>query len=1277
MEALARWTMTLLRWTLGLCALGLVLAALYVSLGRELLPLAAEYRLEVEDKASAALAMPVRIGTLEGRWQGFAPVLIAHDLQVGEGQGALQLDQVRVVPDVLASLAARQLRVARLELEGLKLLVQQDAEGGWELQGLAPRETAVPLDVAQLLRQLQAVKRLSLLNSQVTLQAFEQPARTLTYVNLTLRNGSFSQRLDGRLLLPDGQPLALQIRTRLQPERWREAQAELYLSLPQSDWAAWVPASLLAQWRLERLQAGGEVWLSWAEGAVQRAVSRLHAPQLQGGYGSRESVALNNLSLNAYFTRTAEGSEVLFDDLAFSQGEQRWGEVRVALSQQASSAELQEQWLLSADHLDLAPLQPLVAALAPLPEKALAVLAQLNPKGAVRNLQLDYRPQVEGPGRLQFSANLEGIGFAAYLASPAAENVNGSISGDLAQGELRMATENFSLHLETLFPQPWRYSTANARLTWQLDEQAFTLRSPYLQVVGEEGAIAGDFLIRLMRDPLAEDYMDLRVGLRDGDARFTEKYLPSRSPGLSPELNTWLKSAIRSGRVDEGFFQYQGSLNKGADRAARSLSLFFAVRDAELAYQPGWPALREGRGEVYIEDSGVRVELAEGRILNSRVSNAQALIATALPGQPIRLLLNSELSSNVDDALKILQEAPLGTAEIFAGWSGAGDLSGKLQLDLPLRKGLQPAVVVDFASSNAELNLSNPLLQLSQVQGAFRYDTARGLSAPDIRAQVLGHAVRGKALADGRGGRALTRIEAAGRVGVSELSTWLGVTQPVPLSGSLPYRLRLSLDGADSQLRVDSNLQGLAIELPAPFGKAAGAASYADWRMTLSGPERRYWLDYAELASLSFAAPLGQISEGRGELRLADGPASLPGGKGVRLRGRVTELDWDAWQAVLQPYKRLPTAEAQQLFNDAQLQIGRFSGFGTELDSLALRLQRVAQSWVVSLDSERIKGRIDVADDAAVPMALNLDYLRLPAAEPKAETSVTVDKPDPLAGVDPRQIPPIDLRIATVYQGIEALGAWSLKIRPSGEGVKFSDLDLNLKGLHLTGQGGWQGAPGASRSWYNGRLGGADLADVLIAWGYAPTASSESFRLEVDGNWPGSPAWFGLKRFSGSMDVAMRKGQFSEVQGPASALRVFGLLNFNSIGRRLRLDFSDLLGKGLSYDRVKGLLVASEGVFVTREPLTLTGPSSNLELDGTLDMRQERVDAKLLVTLPVSNNLPLAALIVGAPAIGGALFIADKLLGDRVARFASVQYDVKGPWQDPQISFDKPFEKPQ
>jgi uncharacterized protein (TIGR02099 family) len=582
-------------------------------------------------------------------------------------------------------------------------------------------------------------------------------------------------------------------------------------------------------------------------------------------------------------------------------------------------------------------------------------------------------------------------------------------------------------------------------------------------------------------------------------------------------------------------------------------------------------------------------------------------------------------------------------------------------------------VTVDFATEGARLQLPNPELELSQLKGAFRYDTASGLSAPDIRAQVLGHAVRGKAMAQGTRGHARTQIEAGGQVPLSTLTAWLGVTEPVPVSGTLPYRLRLTLDGLDSQLRVDSNLQGVAVALPAPFGKSASDEGYADWHMTLSGAERRYWLDYADLASLAYAAPLGQLAEGRGELRLGDGPALLPAAKGVRLRGQVSELDWPAWQAALKPYVGVAREDAQQVFTDAQLQIGLFRGFGSTIDNLGVKLKRAPAAWLLNLDSSLLKGRVDLPDAAATPIAVNLEYLRLPAAA--AKDAVVEDRPDPLLGVDPRQIPAIDLHIDQVLQGSEALGAWSLKARPNATGVQFNELDLELKGLQLAGSAGWQGTADASSSWYKGRLQGNDLADVLLAWNFAPTASSENFHLDVDGSWPGSPAWISLQRFSGSLDATLRKGQFTEVQGPASALRVFGLLNFNSIGRRLRLDFSDLLGKGLSYDRVKGLLVASDGVYVTRKPITLTGPSSNLELDGTLNLADDLVDAKLLVTLPVTNNLPLAALIVGAPAIGGALFLVDKLLGDRVARFASVQYSVKGRWQDPQITFDKPFEK--
>ncbi|MDC6657808.1 DUF3971 domain-containing protein, partial [Leclercia adecarboxylata] len=141
------------------------------------------------------------------------------------------------------------------------------------------------------------------------------------------------------------------------------------------------------------------------------------------------------------------------------------------------------------------------------------------------------------------------------------------------------------------------------------------------------------------------------------------------------------------------------------------LSLYFKVRDAELAFQPGWPVLRQGRGEVLIEDSGVRVRLAEGRILDSRVYDATADIPRAGSDKVPLLAVKGQVSSSLADALKLLQEAPIGTDEIFAGWQGQGSLQGALDLQIPLGKGT-PRVAVDFSSDGASLRIPEPLLDL-------------------------------------------------------------------------------------------------------------------------------------------------------------------------------------------------------------------------------------------------------------------------------------------------------------------------------------------------------------------------------------------------------------------------------------------------------------------------------------------------------------------------------------------------------------------------------------
>ncbi len=1269
MGRLNRVLVALTRWGLGICALLTVLVALYVSLGRELVPLVAEYRGDVESKAEQALGLPVHVGALEGRWSGLAPVLRVRDLQLGEGASALRLDDVKVVPDLWASLTSREVRLARIELGGLQLILREDEQGGWALEGL-PKKDDAPLDPAELLQRLRQLGRIDVFDSQVTLQPWQRDPLTLTYVSVGLQAGASRQALDLRATLPDGQPLALNLRSRANAKAWRDGAVEAYLSLPQSDWARWLPPALLGQWRAEALKAGGEFWVDWSKGQLQQAVVRLNAPQLRGAYAERKAVALDNLALTAWFQRRDQGFDVLVDSLAASIGKSRW-ESHLQVNQRLGDDPADETWQVQADRLDLTPLTPLIDALAPLSDKLMAVVDGLNVTGALRNVRLEARPNAEGDQRLQFAANLERVGFDAYHGAPAAGNVSGSISGDLGHGELRLDTDAFMLHLYPIFAKPWQYQKANARLTWALDKHGFTLIAPYLKVLGEEGKIAGDFLIRLLFDEGTESYMDLRVGLTEGDGRYTAKYLPEV---LSPALDEWLRSAIVKGNVDEGYFQYQGSLNHGATPEARSISLFFKVHDAALDFQPGWPQVQQVDGDVLIEDSGVRIKASKGLLLDTKVSDVSVNIPHVDSGQHSHLYLDGNFDGSLGDGLKILKEAPIGTGEIFAGWEGEGPLKGNVKLDVPLAHGERPKVLVDFATADARLKVTPPSLDLTRLKGDFSFDFDKGLSGKNISLQVFGKPVTAQISAEGQPGQMQTRISASGQASLKSLTDWLQFRQTLPASGDLPYQLQVNLGSRDNSLSVSSSLKGLAIDLPAPFGKAAAETRDSRFSMNLQGPERRFDAAYADLARFAYAAPADKLGQGRGELLLGSGQAQLPAAQGLRVKGRLESLDLGPWQEQAARFAGDdPGGNARQNLQSVDLSIGQLKAFGMNLNQAVVRLTRGGAAWDLRLDSKEVIGNARLPDAKAAPMVVRLQTLRLPPADP-AETQ-SEEGPDPLASFDPRKVPALDLSIEKLYRGDDLFGNVALKLRPTARGVAAQDIDLDFKGLHVDGSGGWEGETGATSSWYKGRLDGKNLADVLKAWGFAPTVTSRDFRLDVDGRWPGSPAWVGLKRFSGSMDAALRSGQFVEVEGGAQALRVFGLLNFNSIGRRLRLDFSDLFDKGLAYDRVKGLLVASSGVYVTREPISVTGPSSNFELDGTLDLVRDRVAANLQVTLPVTNNLPLAALIVGAPAVGGALFLVDRLIGDRVSRFASVHYRVEGPVKEPKITFVKPFDK--
>jgi len=61
------------------------------------------------------------------------------------------------------------------------------------------------------------------------------------------------------------------------------------------------------------------------------------------------------------------------------------------------------------------------------------------------------------------------------------------------------------------------------------------------------------------------------------------------------------------------------------------------------------------------------------------------------------------------------------------------------------------------------------------------------------------------------------------------------------------------------------------------------------------------------------------------------------------------------------------------------------------------------------------------------------------------------------------------------------------------------------------------------------------------------------------------------------------------------------------------------------------------------------------------------MDQRMAVTLPLAENLPLTAVLLGTPQVAGALFLVEKLVGKQIRKFTTAHYTIVGDWSDPVI----------
>src|SRR5690606_2337033 len=126
-------------------------------------------------------------------------------------------------------------------------------------------------------------------------------------------------------------------------------------------------------------------------------------------------------------------------------------------------------------------------------------------------------------------------------------------------------------------------------------------------------------------------------------------------------------------------------------------------------------------------------------------------------------------------------------------------------------------IAVDAQLGPGRLALGEIGLTVDEVRGPLSYHSGGGLSSSGLTGKLFGRPVnaRFKAGEDG-----VLELSGSGRIAAADLRGWLDQPLLDFASGDAAFRASLRL-GHPLELRVDSDLKGIALELPPPYRKAA------------------------------------------------------------------------------------------------------------------------------------------------------------------------------------------------------------------------------------------------------------------------------------------------------------------------------------------------------------------------------------------------------------------------------------------------------------------------
>lgn len=1260
-------------------AFAVILLAILLSATRLMLPLAEDYRDEVAVWVSDVLGQPVRIGTLGAGWHGMGPSIELRDITVMDVAGqrpVLQCDSARIDINVPASLRHLQFEPGLLTVRGVQLSMVRREDGAVAVAGLgdaAGNAADAPYE-GGFKWWLQRQNRLAIKQSSLVWRDLNAGGRTLVFtgLNLELRNRGDRHRLDATVNLPPSLGRRLELAMDLRGDLFTKElwQGQVYVRGEALQLGGWWKEQPPLDLAAAEGSADFEVWSRWLNGP-QEVDGRLHAQDLRvsrviparsedgaetAAAVETEKVPVETLSGSFRWQRHHLGWNLDVKDFSVTHQGVATPPAQWRVEYRKNEKTGARDWRAGFSAVRAQDLAGLLLETKQLPADWRDWLVSVAPWGWLRDTYLEYRDAPPQAPRFIVRGAFDNLITRATSPLPGVEGLSGRVTADQTHGVVRLDTKLAAVDPANLFRAPLPVDTLAGDITWRRDDRALHIDAPVISVRNPDIKLTLGFSLDVPSQANASPYLDLTAHILEGSGERVSRYLPSKI--MNPVTVAWLDKAIVNGRITGGEARLRGRLvDFPFDKGEGLFDIRFDVRDGILDYAPGWPRLEEIATEVHFRGRRLQMEAALAKSLNAEVLEAKVSIPD-MAAHPAHLVVEGHARGPTADAMRYLTDSPLRAR--FGGYlanvAAGGSSQLRLSLDLPLAD-LPARVKGTLKISDGSLLFRDAAVDLTHINGDLHF-SEQGLIAEGVHAALLGQPVILAAATERGQAGAVTTFSARGMLDAATLAMRFAPALAPYVAGTAPWRGDLRIPPKKEgwvELEVTSPLEGVAVKLPPPLGKAADVSRDLLVQVPLPlQPDKPVHLRYGEIADAQLILKRGKgvATVSRGEVRLGGGRAVLPA-QGIVVTGKLAKFDDRQWTNIL-PLS-MPGRTASPTVTRVDMSIDELRLAGRRLDKVRLKAERGEGAWEADIDSPLAQGHIHFPDAEAAPLVMDMDRLYLPRFKKGGGDEVPPD---------PRKLRPLDITARDFHYGALVLGELQLHATRSKVGLSFEKVHTHSPQREMNISGAWLVGDKDQRSTFLLDYDGEDAGATLSALGFADMLSGGTAHTELQLDWPGPPTAFALAKASGSLSFEIKDGRLLEVEPGAG--RILGLLSFQALPRRLLLDFSDLFRKGFAFDSLSGSFTIENGNAQT-DNLRMDGPSARIEARGRVGLAAEDYDQRVTVTPNVTGGLPVAGVLAGGVGAGAALFLMEKMLKPGIDKMTRAEYRVTGSWTDPTV----------